>query len=67
MASAPRAADTPAGASSRERATAAWMIGEYGRADAERRAREATDFYGPQSAEGAYWRRVLAEIVTGHR
>jgi len=55
-----RGAATP---SSRERATASWMVQEYGRVDAERRARAVANFYGAQSADGAYWRRVLAEIA----
>lgn len=49
--------------SSRERATASWMVQEYGRADAERRARAVADFYGTHSPDGTYWRRVLAEIA----
>jgi hypothetical protein len=39
------------------------MVQEYGRADAERRARAVANFYGTQSPDGAYWRRVLAEIT----
>jgi len=46
-----------------ERATATWMVQEYGRADAEHRARAVADFYGAHSPDGAYWRRVLAEIA----
>lgn len=46
-----------------ERATATWMVQEYGQADAERRARAVADFYGAHSPDGAYWRRVLAEIA----
>ena len=46
-----------------ERATATWMVQEYGRADAEHRARPVADFYGAHSPDGAYWRRVLAEIA----
>jgi hypothetical protein len=49
--------------SSPERATASWMVHEYGRADAESRARAVANFYGPHSPDGAYWRRVLAEIA----
>jgi hypothetical protein len=40
------------------------MVQEYGRPDAETRARAVADFYDAQSPEGAYWRRVLGEIVT---
>jgi len=47
----------------RERATATWMVQEYGRTDAEHRARAVADFYGAHSPDGAYWRRVLAEIA----
>jgi hypothetical protein len=46
-----------------ERATATWMVQEYGRADAERRARAVADFYGAHSPDGVYWRHVLAEIA----
>jgi len=49
--------------STRERATATWMVQEYGQADAEQRARAVADFYGAHSPDGAYWRRVLAEIA----
>jgi hypothetical protein len=63
-----RTADRPAAvASSPERSTAAWMIQEYGRPDAESRARAVAEFYGAQSADGAYWRRVLAEINATRR
>jgi hypothetical protein len=55
------------GPSTPERATASWMVHEYGRVDAEARARTVADFYGAHSAEGAYWRRVLREIVTARR
>jgi len=47
----------------RERATATWMVQEYGWTDAEHRARAVADFYGAHSPDGAYWRRVLAEIA----
>jgi hypothetical protein len=50
-----------------ERATASWMVQEYGRPDAEARARTVADFYGAHSPEGAYWRRVLGEIAGGRR
>jgi hypothetical protein len=39
------------------------MVQEYGRTDAETRARAVADFYGAHSPDGAYWRRVLAEIA----
>lgn len=55
------------GPSTPERATASWMVHEYGRLDAEARARTVADFYGAHSPEGAYWRRVLGEIVTARR
>ncbi len=58
---------SPAPPSSPERATASWMVQEYGRADAERRARAVADFYGAHSPDGAYWRRVLAEIAAARR
>ena len=48
-------------------ATAVWMVQEYGRAVAESRARSAAEFYGAHSADGAYWRRVLAEITASPR
>ena len=51
----------------RERATATWMAQEYGAADAERRARTVADFYGASTADGAYWRRVAAEIAAARR
>ena len=50
-----------------ERATATWMVQEYGRVDAERRARAVADFYGGNSPDGAYWRRVLGEIAATSR
>lgn len=53
---------TPVSPATPERATATWMVQEYGRADAESRARAVADFYGSHSPDGAYWRRVLAEI-----
>jgi hypothetical protein len=56
----------PAAGASRERMTAAWMVQEHGRQDAEKRARAVADFYG-SSAEGAFWRRVLGEIVSDRR
>jgi hypothetical protein len=52
---------------SRERSTASWMVQEYGRPDAEARARAAVDFYDTRSPEAAYWRRVLGEIVSARR
>jgi hypothetical protein len=51
----------------RERSTASWMVREYGRSYAESRARAAAAFYDARSPEGAYWRRVLAEIVAADR
>ncbi len=57
---APAAAPTPAAP---EEVTAAWMLTTYGRGDAEARARAALEFYNAQSAEGRYWRRVLALIT----
>jgi hypothetical protein len=39
------------------------MLSTYGRDAAESRARAALQFYDSQSAEGRYWRRVLALIV----
>src|SRR5256885_589234 len=47
-----------------EAATAAWMLTTYGRAEAETRAQAALAFYDAESADGRYWRRVLARIVT---
>jgi hypothetical protein len=38
-------------------------VQEYGRVDAETRARAVAEFYGAHSPDGAYWRRVLAEIT----
>ena len=46
-----------------EAATAAWMLTTYGRAEAETRAQAALAFYDAESADGRYWRRVLARIV----
>jgi hypothetical protein len=56
---------TPAGPgfAAPEEATAAWMLGTYGRADAEARARAAQQFYDARSAEGRYWSRVLGLIT----
>lgn len=54
---------SPATPATPERATATWMVQEYGRADAASRARAVADFYGAHSPDGAYWRRVLAEIA----
>jgi len=51
------------GPAATEEATAAWMLSTYGRDAAESRARAALQFYNAQSAEGRYWRRVLALIV----
>jgi type IV secretory pathway VirB10-like protein len=63
-----RATDRPAAVpSSPERSTAAWMVQEYGRPDAERRAAAVAEFYGAHSPDGAYWRRVLAEINATRR
>ena len=63
-----RTTDRPAAApSSPERSTAAWMVQEYGRTDAETRARAVAEFYGAHSHDGAYWRRVLAEITATRR
>ena len=63
-----RTTDRPAAVpSSPERSTAAWMVQEYGRADAESRARAVAEFYSPHSRDGAYWRRVLAEITATRR
>lgn len=53
--------------STRESGTAAWMVQEYGRQEAEDRARAVVDFYEAQSPEREYWRRVLGEIVTADR
>jgi hypothetical protein len=55
------------GTATPERATATWMVQEYGRVDAERRARAVADFYGAHSPDGAYWRRVLGEIAAANR
>jgi hypothetical protein len=63
-----RTTDRPAAPpSSPERSTATWMVQEYGRADAESRARVVAEFYGAHSPDGAYWRRVLAEINATRR
>jgi cell division protein FtsN len=63
-----RTTDRPAAVpSSPERSTAAWMVQAYGRADAESRARTVAEFYGAHSSDGAYWRRVLAEINATRR
>jgi hypothetical protein len=51
------------GPSPTEEATATWMLSTYGRDAAESRARAALQFYDARSAEGRYWRRVLALIV----
>ena len=51
------------GPAATEEATATWMLSTYGRDAAESRARAALQFYNAQSAEGRYWRRVLALIV----
>jgi hypothetical protein len=48
----------------REEATAAWMLTTYGRPVAEARALAALEFYDAESAEGRYWRRVLALLTT---
>ena len=40
------------------------MLETYGRDAAEARAQAALAFYDAQSAEGRYWRRVLALIVS---
>jgi len=63
-ASAPRATALafPPAPSAPEKATAAWMLTTYGRAEAEARAQAALEFYDADSADGRYWRRVLAEI-----
>ena len=60
LASEPPAPSTPAAP---EAATAAWMLTTYGRAEAEARAQAALEFYDVESADGRYWRRVLARIV----
>ena len=39
------------------------MLTTYGRAEAETRAQAALAFYDAESADGRYWRRVLARIV----
>jgi hypothetical protein len=63
-----RTTDRPAAApSSPERSTATWMVQEYGRAHAESRARAVAEFYDAHSPDGAYWRRVLAEINATRR
>jgi type IV secretory pathway VirB10-like protein len=60
LASEPTAPSAPAAP---EAATAAWMLTTYGRAEAEARAQAALEFYDAESADGRYWRRVLARIV----
>jgi len=60
LASEPTAPSAPAAP---EAATAAWMLTTYGRAEAEARAQAALAFYDAESADGRYWRRVLARIV----
>jgi len=60
LASEPAAPSAPAAP---EAATAAWMLTTYGRAEAESRAQAALSFYDAESADGRYWRRVLARIV----
>ncbi|PYO48537.1 MAG: hypothetical protein DMD84_20865 [Candidatus Rokuibacteriota bacterium] len=63
-AASPTLASEPAPSSAPEAATAAWMLTTYGRAEAETRAQAALAFYDAESADGRYWRRVLARIVT---
>jgi len=61
----PRAKSTPPAEpafATREEATAAWMLGTYGRPEAEARARAALKFYDARSADGRYWHRVLGLI-----
>jgi type IV secretory pathway VirB10-like protein len=53
----------PSAPAAPEAATAAWMLTTYGRAEAEARAQAALAFYDAESADGRYWRRVLARIV----
>lgn len=53
----------PSAPAAPEAATAAWMLTTYGRAEAEARAQAALEFYDAESADGRYWRRVLARIV----
>ena len=60
LASEPAAPSAPAAP---EAATAEWMLTTYGRAEAEARAQAALAFYDAESADGRYWRRVLARIV----
>jgi type IV secretory pathway VirB10-like protein len=66
-ASTPRSAPGSTTAGGRERSTASWMVQEYGRAEAEARARAAAGFYDARSAERAYWGRVLGEIEAADR
>ena len=63
-AASPTLASEPAAPAAPEAATAAWMLTTYGRAEAETRAQAALAFYDAESADGRYWRRVLARIVT---
>jgi type IV secretory pathway VirB10-like protein len=62
-AASPTLASEPAAPAAPEAATAAWMLTTYGRAEAETRAQAALAFYDAESADGRYWRRVLARIV----
>lgn len=62
----PAAMPTPTTPSMPEEATAAWMLSTYGREAAEARARAALRFYDARSAEGRYWRGVLAQITASH-
>jgi len=61
---APPPSVAPAAPTTREEATATWMLETYGRDAAEERAQAALAFYDAQSPEGRYWRRVLALIVS---
>ena len=58
-----RAPAAPPAPAAPEEATATWMLTTYGRPEAEARAQAALDFYDAESADGRYWRRVLARIV----
>jgi hypothetical protein len=62
-AASPTLASEPTAPAAPEAATAAWMLTTYGRAEAETRAQAALAFYDAESADGRYWRRVLARIV----
>jgi hypothetical protein len=62
-AASPTLTSEPAAPSAPEAATAAWMLTTYGRAEAETRAQAALAFYDAESADGRYWRRVLARII----